>query len=93
MILKLNDTYKIETDNKNVILVETKEVKDGERKGEKYFTNVGYYSNFKQAIDGCLKHGILNSEVEGLQDIQYFLEKFKEDVISRVELLEFEVTQ
>ena len=93
MILKLNDTYRISTDNKNVVLEEQKEVKDGDRKGEIYFTTVGYYSNFEQAVQGCIKHGLLNSEVEGLQQILDFLYMFKADVIDKMKLLESEVDE
>jgi hypothetical protein len=90
MILKLNDTYRISTDNKNVVLEEQKEVKEGVRKGEKYFTNIGYYSNFEQAIQGCIKHGLLNGDVEGLQQILDFIYMFKADVIDKMELLQSE---
>jgi len=93
MILKLNGTYRIETDNKNVILVEQKEVKDGDRKGEKYSVNVGYYSDWKQAVKGCLKHGLLNSDVEGLVAIDKHLEQCEKNIIAKCELLEFEVTE
>ncbi|HEY5586667.1 MAG TPA: hypothetical protein VIK78_19535 [Ruminiclostridium sp.] len=93
MILKLNDTYQISTDNKNVALEELKVIKDGERKGEKYWSNIGYYPNFKWAIEGCLKHGLMNSDIEGLQEIQNYLYQLRADIIDKCELLEFEVAE
>jgi len=93
MMLKLNGTYRISTDNKNVVLEEQKEVKEGDRKGEKYFSTVGYYSNFEQAIQGCIKHGLLNSEVEGLRRILDYIYMFKADVIDKMELLQSEVAE
>ena len=93
MILKLNNTYQIVTDNKNVILQERKIAISGENVGKEYFSNLGYYSNFEQAIKGCLKHGITSSDVEGLQAITNYLACIATDIITSVKLLEFEVTQ
>jgi len=83
MILKLNDTYQITTDNKNVVLEELKTIKDGDRKGEQYWSTVGYYPNFRWAEKGCMEHGLMTADVEGLRHIIECLERCTADIMAK----------
>lgn len=94
MILKLNDDYRIETDEKNFILQKKRVVEKGANAGEIIWDNLGYYGNkIDWAIAGCIRHGLMKSEVEGLELIQDFLYKFTADVVDKMELLQPEVAK
>lgn len=94
MILKLNDDYRIESDEKNFILQKKRTIEKGNNTGDIAWDNLGYYGNkIDWAIAGCLKHGLMKSEVEGLEIIRDYLYRFTADVVDKMELLQSEVEE
>lgn len=87
MIIQLNDTYRIESNERNFILQRQKEVKEGKRTGEIYWIDIGYYPRLDWAITGCLKHGLMTSELKGLQQILDFLSDLGNDILAKVEVI------
>lgn len=69
MIINLNDQYRITTDALNYVLEEKKIINKGDKVGESYWTNVGYYPSLEGTVSAILKKGIQTTEVEGVQNI------------------------
>ena len=90
MKLIINENYRLETDPLNVTLLEKYECKkEGKKTGEVNYKVIGYYSNFKQALQGCLRRNIMISDLEGLQLISNRIETAYEEIIEVAKSIDY----
>jgi hypothetical protein len=74
MILKVNDDYRISTDALNIMLEKKRIVKEGTtsktlKAGDEVWDTIGFYGEFEHVYRAMVKHGIMASDLEGLQAI------------------------
>lgn len=55
MNIKIDNDYKLTSDDRNVILVKTWIGQEGKSKGKEQESNVGYYANVQGALKGYLR--------------------------------------
>lgn len=67
--IKLDDKYKITSDDNNYILMEIKTYDTGKNAGQSYERPVGYYSKPEQVLEGYLDKTIKCCNVETLEDL------------------------
>lgn len=75
MNIRIDDEYKIISDERNVILVRIKETKRGESAGNTYEENVGYYANVQSALKKYLR---VKTNLSNATSIQELLDEVKE---------------
>ena len=72
MKLKLNKDYRIETDERNFILVKNNQ--------NKYAGAIGYYSSLKQLFSGALFHGLKLTDLTKLKEIINHTNEFEANI-------------
>ena len=78
--VKVNDNYRITSDNYQYILEE----KYKSKKGEEKFKAIGYYSNFKDLSKSMLNREIKKSSCMSVLEIEKTIEKFAKDVANSI---------
>ena len=74
--MRINKEFEIITDkDMNYILIQTYKTKVGT-----YTTKERYYPTLEAALSGCLKQGILKSELKDLQTVLNELHKIQKDI-------------
>ncbi len=85
MIIDLNESHRIETNELNFILQEKQRVRNRTTGANTVsYKNIGYYPNLSSLIKALLNRKILLSKVVTFQDLEFFLE---ERVNSLVDML------
>jgi hypothetical protein len=83
MIFKINDDYRLSADA-TCITLEKKRVIEKDTKhhkaGDEVYDAIGYYGEFEHAYRALAKHGIMSSELEGLQAIIERLDRIEQAV-------------
>jgi hypothetical protein len=88
MTLQLNDKWRIVTEPNNFVLQELKEYKRKETKEVFYkWETEGCYGNEQQAIKGCLRHGLITKDLNGLEEIEEYLTVFTQEIINQMHTL------
>ena len=74
--MKINKEFEITTDkDKNYILIQTYKTKVGT-----YTTKERYYPTLEAALDGCLKQGLLKTELKDLKTVLDEMHKIQKDI-------------
>ena len=74
--MKINKEFELITDgDKNYILIQTYKTKVGT-----YTTKERYYPTLEAAFNGCLKQGILNTELKDVKTVLDELHKIQKDI-------------
>lgn len=74
--MKINKEFELITDgDKNYILIQTYETKVGTFKKKER-----YYPTLEAALNGCLKQGILNTELKDVKTVLDELHKIQKDI-------------
>lgn len=74
--MKINKEFELITDgDKNYILIQTYKTKVGT-----YTTKERYYPTLEAALNGCLKQGILNTELKDVKTVLDELHKIQKDI-------------
>jgi HPt (histidine-containing phosphotransfer) domain-containing protein len=85
MILKINDDYRITTDDKCITLEKRRVIKEATKSktlkaGDEVFDAVGFYGEFEHAYKAMLKHGILSNDLEGIRAILNWIERTDREI-------------
>lgn len=80
MQIKIGENHRVITDPYNYILQEENTIEKGDNKGERVWRNVGYYSNFRQAIESYINKELKLSDAEGIEEVLNKLEQLEEDI-------------
>lgn len=80
MEIKINDQWKIKSNELNVILCKRKKNK----KGEVVWKSVGYYPKIEQAIDRLFDENIYDSGATSFEELKNDIIKFRQDVVRAV---------
>ena len=74
--MKINKEFEITADkDKNYILIQTYKTKVGT-----YTTKERYYPTLEAALDGCLKQGLLKTELKDLKTVLDEMHKIQKDI-------------
>lgn len=92
--LQINKDYRVETDSYCFILQERKQYKDSprlkdkEKVGEDYWTNIGFYGNTRHLYSSLIDRKIRTSDLTNWKDLNKMLDDFLAEIKS-VYLSEF----
>lgn len=82
MNIKIDETYSIKSDLRNIMLVENKITEKGKNKGKPYEDYVGYYATIENALKAYLNFRINTSQatnfkliMDEIKDIRKTIEK------------------
>jgi hypothetical protein len=64
MLIKLNDKYQVSGIPMNFALEEKKVYDKGDKAGQEYWVNSGYYPDLESLLSGLLRRHVLASECE-----------------------------
>ena len=85
--MKINDSYEIIIDNIGTYILrfhyKSKEVvqEDGTVKGgNDTFKDIGYYPTLQQALKGCIKHGIIETDLLDVETVCLKMESIYSDI-------------
>ena len=80
MNIKIDKEYSIQSDERNVILVRTKEVKRGKNAGEIYEENVSYNATVQKALKDYLRVKTNLSEATSIQELLNEVKEIKKTI-------------
>lgn len=69
MNIKIDNEYTIQSDERNIILVRSKEAQRGKNAGEVYTENVSYHATVQSALKDYLRVKTNLSEATSIQDL------------------------
>ena len=69
MKILIDNKYRIASDSMQYILQEKKTVREGEKEGEEYWVNVGYYGKIYNALQSYKELQIKNSNVTTIDEL------------------------
>ena len=69
MQLQINSEYRIRTDENCIMLEKSRIAKDGKNQGNEIWEVVGYYPDIEWAYKGMIRHGILKSDLQGVDEV------------------------
>ena len=75
MNIKIDEEYSIQSDERNVILVRSKEVQRGKNAGEIYEENLGYYGTVQGLLNDYLR---IKTNMSDATSIKELLKEVKE---------------
>jgi hypothetical protein len=78
--LQINLEYRVRTDEFNIFLEKRRIVKEGKSAGQEAWDNIGAYPDFNWAYRGMVKHGILRSDLQGVQAIIDAIDRVHKDI-------------
>jgi len=92
MKLRINDTYRIESDSAclNYILIQNKAIVDKETELEKNIdVTIGYYGRISSLVNGLVEHRIkcTNDEVDTLKTIVSIVDELGKDLQQAIDSL------
>ena len=70
MNIKLDENYRLTSDEYNVILQKERIVKEGKTAGELFTENVGFYTNIEDAITAYIRKRTISSEATTLLELK-----------------------
>lgn len=76
--MQINDLYKIESDDTNIILQRRKLKEDGTYTG---YVNIGYHSTIQQALRWLVKKDIQGSGMKDLEEINKKIEELNSTIL------------
>jgi hypothetical protein len=88
MKIKLNDKYQITGIPMNFALEEKKVYDKGDKAGQEYWVNSGYYPDLESLLSGLLRRHVLASECE---DVILLIQEIKiatQTIMEQIKLLE-----
>lgn len=80
MKIKIDDNYQITADSRQYILQENKVVLEGEKKGNQWIVNLGYYGTITQALKGYKELQIRNSNVSNVDELLKFMKELDKKI-------------
>lgn len=80
MNIKIDKEYTLQSDERNVILVKTKEVERGENIGESYEQNVSYHGTIQSALKDYLRVKINSSEATSIKELLKEVREIKKTI-------------
>lgn len=80
MKIKIDDDYQVTADSRQYILQENKVVLEGEKKGNQWIVNLGYYGTITQALKGYKELRIRNSNVSTVEELLKFIKGLDEKI-------------
>jgi hypothetical protein len=69
MNIKIDDTYSIKSDLRNVILVENKVVQEGENAGKEYEENISFHATLENALKDYKRVMINTSDATSVKQL------------------------
>ena len=84
MTIQLNGKYKLTTDPLNFVLYERKIVTPKDKEPYEDWVWAGYYADERQAVAGCLRKEIMESNLNGVKEITEYIETMTEIICERV---------
>jgi len=80
MNIKIDDEYTLQSDDRNIILVRTKQVTKGENAGGTYEQNVSYLGSIQSALKDYLRIKINTSEATSIQELLNEVKEIKKTI-------------
>lgn len=80
MELQINNKYQITSDSMQYILQEKKTIREGDKKGDKYWVNVGYYGKIYNALQDYKELRIRNSDVMTVDELMKLIRELDEKI-------------
>lgn len=89
-LFQLSENYAIDTDPRNIILLERYEKREGRGKhapivkGVYHWKEVGYHSNLKSLLNTIVEKEIKTAMSEKIEDVLERIEKLKEEMLTHL---------
>lgn len=80
MVIKINERFEIHADERNYILYENKEVKEGKNKGAIRQDVIGYYRDLKQTLKKLVDFSVMADDLQGVKEVIKRLDEIKADI-------------
>lgn len=85
MNIRIDNDYKLTSDDRNVILTKVQIVQSGKTKGEEVYSNVGYYSNVERALNDYLRVKINTSQATSINELKAEIRKVNKTIKKMME--------
>ena len=80
MNIRIDDNYKLTSDERNVILTRVTIGQSGKSEGEEIEKNIGYYGNIEHALSDYLKIKINTSEATSINELKAEIREVKKTI-------------
>ena len=81
--MKINDSYELVIDDIGCYILKHHYI--SQKTGNDRVKDIGYYQNIHQALEGCLKHGIIETELKDVKTVCNKLDKLNKDIQKAIE--------
>ena len=80
MNIRIDNDYKLTSDDRNVILTKVSIGQSGKSKGKEVESNVGYYGTIEQALNGYLRIKTNTSEAMSISELKAEIREVKKTI-------------
>lgn len=80
MNIRIDNDYKLTSDDRNVILAKVSIGQSGKSEGEEIEKNIGYYGTIEQALNGYLRIQINTSEAMSISELKAEIREVKKTI-------------
>ena len=85
MDIRIDNDYKLTSDERNVILTKVQISQSGKSKGQEVYTNIGYYGNIEHALNDYLRVKINTSQATSINELKAEIREVKKTIQKMME--------
>jgi hypothetical protein len=85
MNIRIDNDYKLTSDERNVILTKISIGQSGKSKGKEVESNVGYYGNIEHALNDYLRIKINTSQATSINELKAEIREVKQTIKNMME--------
>lgn len=76
--MRINEDYELLIDSIGTFILRNHY--KSEKTGTMQYKDIGYYPNIEQALSGCLRHGMIQTELRGVKEVVDELRRIEVDI-------------